>query len=108
MAKNGFQAFDNDMHVFEPADLYTKYMRPKWGERIPLGNPRNKHGMTRYFLGDGKRRSGRQTAVVVAFAADHVQVMAQWGYFGAPLDRRLSRDSSRPASARTPDWARAF
>ena len=54
MAKNGFQALDNDMHVFEPADLYTKYMRPKWGERIPLGNPRNKHGMTRYFLGDGK------------------------------------------------------
>ena len=29
MAKNGFRAFDSDMHVFEPADLYTKYMNPK-------------------------------------------------------------------------------
>ena len=31
MAKNGFRAFDSDMHVFEPADLYTKYMNPKMG-----------------------------------------------------------------------------
>jgi predicted TIM-barrel fold metal-dependent hydrolase len=54
MAKNGFPAFDSDMHVFEPADLYTQYMNPKWGERIPVGRPRTKHGMTRYFLGDGK------------------------------------------------------
>ena len=54
MAKNGFRAFDSDMHVFEPADLYKKYMNPKWGERIPIGKPRTKHGMTRYFLGDGK------------------------------------------------------
>ena len=49
-----FRAFDSDMHVFEPADLYKKYMNPKWGERIPVGKPRTQHGMTRYFLGDGK------------------------------------------------------
>ena len=54
MSKNGLRAFDSDMHVFEPADLYTKYMNPKWGERIPRGQPRTKHGMTRYFLGNGK------------------------------------------------------
>ena len=53
MAKNGFRAFDSDMHVFEPADLYNKYMNPKWGDRIPRGAQRKKHGMTRYFLGDG-------------------------------------------------------
>ena len=53
MAKNGFRAFDSDMHVFEPADLYTQYMNPKWEERIPRGAQRKKHGMTRYFLGDG-------------------------------------------------------
>ena len=53
MAKNGFRAFDSDMHVFEPADLYKRYMNPKWGERIPIGEPRTKHGMTRYFLGNG-------------------------------------------------------
>ena len=38
MAKSGFRAFDSDMHVFEPADLYTKYMNPKWGERIRAAN----------------------------------------------------------------------
>src|SRR5690242_7829577 len=54
MAKNGFRAFDSDMHVFEPADLYQKYMHPKWGERIPIGKPRIRHGMTRYFLGNGQ------------------------------------------------------
>ncbi|MGZ9257544.1 MAG: hypothetical protein ACXW50_24210, partial [Candidatus Binatia bacterium] len=54
MAKNGFRAFDSDMHVFEPADLYKKYMNPKWGDRIPVGQPRTKHGMTRYFLGNGE------------------------------------------------------
>ena len=42
MPKNGFYAFDSDMHVFEPADLYTKYMNPKWGDRIPHGEPRKK------------------------------------------------------------------
>lgn len=54
MAKNGFRAFDSDMHVFEPADLYLKYMDSKWGDRVPRGEPRRKHGMTRYFLGDGQ------------------------------------------------------
>jgi len=53
IAKNGFQAFDSDIIVFEPADLYTKYIIPKRGERIP-GGARNKHGVTRYFLGDGR------------------------------------------------------
>ena len=53
MGKNGLRAFDSDMHVFEPADLYQKYMDSKWGERIPVGQPRTKHGMTRYFLGNG-------------------------------------------------------
>ena len=34
--KNGFQAFDSDMHVYD-AVLYEKYMNPKWGDRIPMG-----------------------------------------------------------------------
>jgi len=54
MGKNGLRAFDSDMHVFEPADLYQKYMDSKWGERIPVGQPRTKHGMMRYFLGNGQ------------------------------------------------------
>src|SRR4029078_4858602 len=54
MPKNGFRAFDSDMHVFEPADLYQKYMNPKWGERIPVGKPRIKHGMARSFPDNGQ------------------------------------------------------
>jgi hypothetical protein len=34
--KNGFQAFDSDMHVYDAVDLYEKYMNPKWGDRIPV------------------------------------------------------------------------
>jgi hypothetical protein len=29
-------------------------MNPKWGDRVPVGKPRTKHGMTRYFLGNGQ------------------------------------------------------
>ncbi len=30
MAKHGLKAFDSDMHVYDAADLYDKYMNPKW------------------------------------------------------------------------------
>lgn len=61
MAKNGFKIMDSDMHVFEPHDLYLKYMNPKWGAGITRGEPREgrlsagleKHGMVRYVLGEG-------------------------------------------------------
>lgn len=51
--KNGLQILDSDMHVFEPHGLYLEYMDPQWGERIPRGLPRKKHGGTQYVLGDG-------------------------------------------------------
>jgi predicted TIM-barrel fold metal-dependent hydrolase len=61
MGKNGLRIMDSDMHVFEPHDLYLKYMDSKWGDRIPRGYPREareaqgltRHGMSRYYLGDG-------------------------------------------------------
>ena len=31
--KNGLKAFDSDMHVYDPAFLYEKYMNPK-GETV--------------------------------------------------------------------------
>ena len=37
MAKNGFKAMDSDMHVFEPADLWQRYIDPKYAERAPKG-----------------------------------------------------------------------
>ena len=42
MARDGYKILDSDMHVFEPHDLYLKYMDPKWGDRIPRGQPRKK------------------------------------------------------------------
>ena len=37
MAKNGFRAFDSDMHVFEPADLWQRYSGKQYLERAPKG-----------------------------------------------------------------------
>ena len=54
MGKHGFRILDSDMHVFEPHDLYLRYMDPKWGDRIPRGEPRNKHGQIKFRFGDGK------------------------------------------------------
>src|SRR5262244_2420779 len=60
MARDGFQILDSDMHVFEPHDLYLRYMNPKWGDRIPRGQPRNTHGQIKFTFADGKpiRSSG--------------------------------------------------
>ena len=62
MAKNGYKILDSDMHVFEPHDLYLKYMNPKWGDRIPRGQPRTTHGQIKFTFADGKpiRASGTQ------------------------------------------------
>jgi len=62
MARNGFKILDSDMHVFEPHDLYLKYMNPRWGERIPRGAPRTRHGQIKFTFADGKpiRPSGTQ------------------------------------------------
>src|SRR5262245_52003914 len=53
--KNGFRAFDSDMHVYDAADLYEKYMNPKWGDRIPCGQRNGKHGRVEFQLGGGTK-----------------------------------------------------
>ena len=53
--KNGLRAFDSDMHVYDPAFLYEKYMNPKWGERIPRGQRNGKHGRVEFQLGGGTK-----------------------------------------------------
>ena len=37
-----------------PANLYDKYMNPKWGERIPKGQRNGKHGRVEFKLGGGR------------------------------------------------------
>jgi predicted TIM-barrel fold metal-dependent hydrolase len=53
--KNGLRAFDSDMHVYDPAFLYEKYMNPKWGYRIPRGQRSGKHGRVEFQLGGGTK-----------------------------------------------------
>ena len=53
--KNGLRAFDSDMHVYDPAFLYEKYMNPKWGDRIPRGQRNGKHGRVEFQLGGGTK-----------------------------------------------------
>ncbi len=41
MAKNGFKVMDSDMHVFEPADLWQRYIDPAFADRAPVGLTRD-------------------------------------------------------------------
>lgn len=40
MAKQGFRVIDSDMHVMEPADLWQRYLEPKYRDRAPVGTTR--------------------------------------------------------------------
>lgn len=66
--KNGLRAFDSDMHVYDPAFLYEKYMNPKWGDRIPRGQRNGKHGRVEFKLGGGK-----ETLRAITDVIDHGQ-----------------------------------
>src|SRR5918995_5146104 len=72
MARNGFKILDSDMHVFEPHDLYLKYMNPKWGDRIPRGEPRKRHGQIKFTYADGKpiQPSGTQVLTTTSPKTD--------------------------------------
>ena len=37
MAKNGFRVADSDMHIFEPADLWQRYIDPAYRHAAPVG-----------------------------------------------------------------------
>ena len=67
MAKHGLKAFDSDMHVYDAADLYDKYMNPKWGHRIPRGQRNGKHGRVEFSTG------GSQKMRAITDVIDHGQ-----------------------------------
>ena len=52
MARNGFKVMDSDMHIVEPADLWQKYMEPKYLDRAPVG-------LSRHFRDLGVEGEGR-------------------------------------------------
>jgi predicted TIM-barrel fold metal-dependent hydrolase len=74
--KSGFRAFDSDMHVYDAADLYEKYMDPKWGDRIPRGRRDGRHGRVEFSTG------GRQKMRAITDVIDHgqKQVADRYGF----------------------------
>lgn len=38
MARNGYKFIDPDLHVFEPADLWQRYIEPEFLDRAPVGS----------------------------------------------------------------------
>ena len=76
--KHGYQTFDSDMHVYDAANLYEKYMKPKWGERIPKGQRNGKHGRVEFKLGGGAKM--RAITDVIK------DVFADTGYTAADID----------------------
>ena len=80
--KDGMRAFDSDMHVYDPAFLYEKYMNPRWGERIPRGHRNGKHGRVEFQVGGGK-----QTLRAITDVIDHGQKQVADRY-----DFALARD----------------
>jgi predicted TIM-barrel fold metal-dependent hydrolase len=65
--KQGLKAFDSDMHVYDAADLYTRYMHPKWGDRIPRGQRNGKHGRVEFSV------AGNQKLRAIPDVIDHGQ-----------------------------------
>lgn len=45
MAWNGMRVFDSDMHVLEPADLWTRYIDAEWRHVAPIGLTEMKRDM---------------------------------------------------------------
>ena len=37
MTRNGMRVLDSDIHVFEPPDLWQRYIAPEFRDRAPVG-----------------------------------------------------------------------
>ena len=56
MAKQGFKAMDSDMHVFEPHDLWDRYIEPEFKDRAPKGLRRDFRDLGVEVEGAGEER----------------------------------------------------
>ncbi len=55
--KDGMRFVDCDMHVMEPADLFDRYLDPKFADRVISDGPRGRAGAGRVVI-DGLSRTG--------------------------------------------------
>jgi len=67
--KHSLKAFDSDMHVYDAADLYDKYMNPKWGHRIPRGQRNGKHGRVEFSIGGSQKLRAITDAPIIILSA---------------------------------------
>ena len=56
--KQGMRFVDCDMHVMEPADLFDRYLDPKFADRI-ISNPTGRAGAAQLVI-DGLSRTGAE------------------------------------------------
>ena len=96
MAKNGYRFMDCDMHVFEPHDLYLKYMDPKWGDRVPRAEPRKGYGFHRFAMADGQ--PVRKNRVPAELMVDNAAVNRQRDAQEAPRYQYGVEQGFDPAS----------
>ena len=60
MARNGFKAFDSDMHIMEPPDLWERYIDPTFRSMAPRGQiSDNVRALGLIFPGDQPERRPR-------------------------------------------------
>ena len=54
MARNGFKVFDSDLHVCEPADLWLRYIEPKYWDQAPVGTSTTRQFSDMNLLHEGR------------------------------------------------------
>jgi uncharacterized protein len=59
MAYNGYKVFDADLHVFEPVDLWQRYIEPKYRDQAPVGSDTYFPDMNLMHAGEYISRSGK-------------------------------------------------
>lgn len=87
MSKNGFRIMDSDLHVFEPPDMYQRYLEPEFRHRAPSYVRENKTGANTWMVGDKayppkfpSKRSKRRYAGLYAKKAqspEHMEAAAR-------------------------------
>ena len=71
MAINGYSIFDSDLHVIEPADLWQRYIDPKYRDRALVGRPDEPFSTGNLFPFEGVPFSPTDEGTFSDMAAGH-------------------------------------
>ena len=98
MAINGYRLFDSDLHVIEPADLWQRYIHPRFKDLAPIGLIEQPFSTGHLHPLDGVPFSPTDEG---GFATDGVRSLCGAGTFERPL-RAVLRVRSPRLGARCP------